>query len=361
MKHIAVLVSLILPGLVAGCMSDRELQSLRADSSALERQNFDRQQGSESRYQNLNDRVAQFEKNQAETRRDLARVTATLDELRVQLQRLQGDIQETQYRARRGASGEAGSGAKGADVETRLGDLEKQLSIRRNSTPPPQPQTKPAVEEPTKAEQATPPLLTLPPAPSTPPPQVASPAPAPPQPSPAHQAQPADQVPSGAPALPPAPPGPPPQPRVAALPPPATPSPARLPAPPSPTEGTVADQLYKRALKDYQDKNYEAAVVNFKQYLKQAPKSSQSGNAQYLVGESLYAQKQYEAAIVAFDEVVQKYGQDSKVATAMLKQGYAFAELKDARNARFFLQQVQKKYPNSPEAQQAAEKLKQLR
>ena len=45
----------------------------------------------------------------------------------------------------------------------------------------------------------------------------------------------------------------------------------------------------------------------------------------------------------------------------MLKQGYAFAELKDARNARFFLQQVQKKYPSSPEAQQAAEKLKQLR
>jgi len=45
----------------------------------------------------------------------------------------------------------------------------------------------------------------------------------------------------------------------------------------------------------------------------------------------------------------------------MLKQGYAFAELKDTRNARFFLQQVQKKYPNSSEAQQAAEKLKQLR
>ena len=80
-----------------------------------------------------------------------------------------------------------------------------------------------------------------------------------------------------------------------------------------------------------------------------------------MIGESLYAQKQYEAAIVAFDEVVQRYSNDPKAPAAMLKQGYGFAELRDPRNARFFLQQVQKKYPNSPEAQQAAEKLKQLR
>jgi tol-pal system protein YbgF len=146
---------------------------------------------------------------------------------------------------------------------------------------------------------------------------------------------------------------------VAALPP--TSTTARPPATFSPAETNVADQLYKRALKDYQEKNYEAAVVNFKQYLKQAPKSPQAGSAQYMIGESLYAQKQYEAAIVAFDEVVQKHSQDPKVAAAMLKQGYAFAELKDTRNARFFFQQVQKKYPNSAEAQQAAEKLKQLR
>jgi tol-pal system protein YbgF len=123
---------------------------------------------------------------------------------------------------------------------------------------------------------------------------------------------------------------------------------------------SVDDQLYKRALKDYQEKNYEAAVVNFKQYLKQAPKSPLAGNAQYLIGESLYAQKQYEAAIVAFDEVVQKHSQDPKVAAAMLKQGYAFAELKATPKAQFFLREVQEKYPGSPEAQQAAEKMKAL-
>ena len=60
------------------------------------------------------------------------------------------------------------------------------------------------------------------------------------------------------------------------------------------------------------------------------------GSAQYWIGDSLYAQKQFEAAIVAFDEVIRKYPEDNKVPAALLKQGYAFAELKDVRNARFF-------------------------
>ena len=332
MKRVFVLVSLLLAGLVMGCASDRDLQAMRADAQALERQSSERQQTVEARLQSVSDRVAQSEKTQAEARRDLARTAATLDELRVQLQRLQGDIQETQYRVRRGTTGGEGiSATKLTDLETRLSELEKQFPARKSATPPVA-QQKPE-QEPGLSPPAPPASSTVDSSPSTLP-LPATPAPIPPPP-------------------------PPPTPRVAALPP--TNTTSRPPATPSPGEANVADQLYKRALKDYQEKNYEAAVVNFKQYLKQAPKSPQAGNAQYLIGESLYAQKQYEAAIVAFDEVVQKHSQDPKVAAAMLKQGYAFAELKDARNARFFLQQVQKKYPNSPEAQQAADKLKQLR
>ena len=332
MKQVFVLVSLLLSGLVTGCASDRELQTVRADTQALERQNSERQQTVEARLQNVSDRVARFEKAQQEAGRNLAQTVADLNELRTQLGRLKGDIEETRQRMRRGATGGEGvSAAKLAEFETRLGDVERQLLSRKSATPPPIPQPKPELEPAPPASFTTdssPPTPASPSLPATPGPQQQQP-------------------------------GPPPTPRVAALPPASATS--RPPATPSPAEANVADQLYKRALKDYQERNYEAAVVNFKQYLKQAPKSPQAGNAQYLIGESLYAQKQYEAAIVAFDEIVQKHGQDPKVAAAMLKQGYAFAELKDARNARFFLQQVQKKYPNTPEAQQAAEKLKQLR
>jgi tol-pal system protein YbgF len=124
--------------------------------------------------------------------------------------------------------------------------------------------------------------------------------------------------------------------------------------------GDEADSLYKRAIKEQQQGNHEVAIVLYKQFLRQYPKASTAGHAQYGIGESLYAQKQYEAAIVAFDEVIRKYPNDNRIPAALLKQGYAFAELKDVRNARFFLQQVQQKYPNSPEARQAEEKLRQL-
>lgn len=119
-------------------------------------------------------------------------------------------------------------------------------------------------------------------------------------------------------------------------------------------------QLYRQALQEYRQGDYEAAIVAFKEYVQQHSTSPLASNAQYWIGEALYAQQQFEAAIVAFDEVVRKYPSAEKVPAALLKQGYAFAELDDARNARFFLQQVQRRYPQSPEAQQAAEKLQQL-
>ena len=318
MKRWFVLVSLLLPGLIVGCASDSDVRALRTDTLVLERQRSELQQTVEARLQTVGDRVAQFEKTQAETRRELARTTATLDELRIHMQRLQGDIQETQHRVRRGTNGETGSSTKLADMETRLNALEQQLTSRRSTTPPSSTATEPAPSSP------APPVAANPVTPSLPVPP------------------------------PPPPPGPPPQPRVAAVPPASS-------VPPPAAESHVADQLYQRGIKEYREGNYDSAIVNFRQFLKQASKSPQAGNAQYLIGEALYAQKQYDPAIVAFDDVVQKYPKDPKVAAAMLKEGYAFAELKDARNARYFLQQVLKKFPDSPEAQKASEKLKQLR
>lgn len=320
MKRLFVLVSLLLSGLIVGCASDSDVRALRTDTLVLERQRSELQQTVEARMQTLGDRVAQFDKTQAETRRELARTTATLDELRIQMQRLQGDIQETQHRVRRGTDGETGSSTKAAEIETRLHALEQQLTSRRSATPPSLSATEPAPSSP------APPIAANPVTPSLP-------VPIPP---------------------PPPPPGPPPQPRVAAVPPASS-------VPPPAAESHVADQLYQRGIKEYREGNYDSAVVNFRQFLKQAPKSPQAGNAQYLIGEALYAQKQYDPAIVAFDDVVQKYPRDPKVAAAMLKEGYAFAELKDVRNARYFLQQVLKKFPDSSEAQKASEKLKQLR
>lgn len=128
MKQVFALVSLLLSGLLAGCASDTDLHAIQADTSGLQRQNTERHQTVEARVQQLGERVAQFEQSQLAARRDLARINATLDELRVQLQRLRGDVQETQIQAQRGGTGGEGvSASRLANFETRLGDLEKQL------------------------------------------------------------------------------------------------------------------------------------------------------------------------------------------------------------------------------------------
>ena len=78
--------------------------------------------------QQLSERVAQFEQAQTAARRDLARINAALDELRVQLQRLRGDAQEAQIQVQRGTpGGEEASATRLTNFETRLDDLEKRL------------------------------------------------------------------------------------------------------------------------------------------------------------------------------------------------------------------------------------------
>jgi tol-pal system protein YbgF len=133
---------------------------------------------------------------------------------------------------------------------------------------------------------------------------------------------------------------------------------------PSPASQTPPDEtevhLYERGLRAYQAGDYEGALEFLRHFLKQYAQSPLAGNVQYWIGESLYAQHQYKAAIAAFDHVVQKYPNDTKVPAAMLNQGLAFVKLQDVQRARFFLQQVQEKYADSLEADQAKATLQQM-
>jgi outer membrane murein-binding lipoprotein Lpp len=128
MKRWFVLMSLFLPGLIMGCASETDLQALHAGTSALQRQSSTRHQTVEARVQQLSERVTQFEQAQIAAQRDLARINAALDELRVQLQRLRGDAREAQIQVQRGTQGgEEVSAARLTNFESRLDDLEKQL------------------------------------------------------------------------------------------------------------------------------------------------------------------------------------------------------------------------------------------
>jgi tol-pal system protein YbgF len=148
------------------------------------------------------------------------------------------------------------------------------------------------------------------------------------------------------------------------------PPPASPPVPPSPTPtpptspdrpavGAAASpgDLYKNALSDYAKGNYDLAIDGFRNYIALYPKTSLIPNAQYWLGESYYSQRKYDDAIKEFEHFVTQHPDNSKVASALLKQGYAYLELGNASRGRAVLSALVKRFPRSPEARLAKERL----
>jgi tol-pal system protein YbgF len=118
---------------------------------------------------------------------------------------------------------------------------------------------------------------------------------------------------------------------------------------------------YRMALALVQQENYAEAVPRLRSYLRKYPDTPLSDNAQYWIGESYYAQRDFNNAILAFYDVTRRYPKGDKVCAAMLKQGFAFAELGDAADARIVLERLIQTHPDCDEADRARVKLASLR
>ena len=348
MRRFIKLTSFLLAGILAGCTTDVDMANMRDNT-------LHSTQIQAEKTTTIQEQLARLEATEAERQRSLLRLNAALDALQVQQRALRGELEELQYQ-----QGQASSGVdmRLAALEQRLGSLEIQpaasgSALESNSDDLRLPQV--------GAEISPQPVVVPPPAAVGQ--DVAALSPAEPEPvlePPSTQEQ--LDVAAAPPDLergplpePPSTPGP----QETAVPEPAQPEPE--PVIETPRDDPQAARLFQRARHDYQQGDYEVAIILFKQYLRQHPRSPQAGDAQYWIGESLYAQKEFNAAIVAFDEVIQEYPQNDMVASSTLKVGLSFANLGDQPNARFFLQQVQENFPNSSQAQLATEKLKQLR
>ena len=323
MRRFALFANLLMAGLLSGCTSEVDMANMRDNTLHSTQIRSDQ-------VTTIQERVTRLETSEEEKQRSLIRMTAALDELRLEHRKLRGELEESQYHQEQ----------IGTDLDYRLTALDQRLRLLETrpgvggiapgqlgpgSEPPP---LDPGLEIEPPVEPIAEPTL---PAPESEPVAVEPPAT--------------------------------PEPEVVVVEPLPTPEPEPVVEPPAlpPAEDPEAIRLFQRAREDYQQGNYEVAIILFKQYLRQYPQAVQAGDAQYWVGESLYAQKEYNAAIVAFDEVIQQYPRNEMVAAATLKVGLSFANLGDKPNARFFLQQVQEKFAISAEAQLATEKLKQLR
>jgi TolA-binding protein len=81
------------------------------------------------------------------------------------------------------------------------------------------------------------------------------------------------------------------------------------------------EQLFAAAYADYSRGNFDLAISEFRQYVETYPTSELADNAQYWIGEILYAQRKFAASVVEFEKVGVLNPKGDKTATALYKRG----------------------------------------
>jgi tol-pal system protein YbgF len=120
------------------------------------------------------------------------------------------------------------------------------------------------------------------------------------------------------------------------------------------------DVLYNNGLRDYNGGKNDLAVQEFSDYIKFYPNTDLAGNCYYYLGEIQFKQGNYQQAAQSYDQVLQNFPSGNKAASAQLKKGFALVELGKQDEGVTELRHLIQRYPHSPEALQARERLRKL-
>lgn len=127
-----------------------------------------------------------------------------------------------------------------------------------------------------------------------------------------------------------------------------------------PASAPSADLLYSNGLRDLNGKKYDLAAQEFGDYLKFYGTTDLASNAQFYLGEILFAQQQYQQAIDAYSKVIGNYPKSFKIAPAHLKRALALITLGERSSGVSELRMVVKSYPGTDEERRAKAKLQEL-
>jgi len=116
-------------------------------------------------------------------------------------------------------------------------------------------------------------------------------------------------------------------------------------------------ELYSQAYADFARGNYDLATQGFTEYLKSYPSTDFSDNAQYWIGECLYGKQKYQEAIEAWNQLFRDYPASDKLPDARVKKGMALEKLGRRSQALVEYRYVIDRFPNSPAARIARERL----
>src|ERR1700745_3821533 len=118
------------------------------------------------------------------------------------------------------------------------------------------------------------------------------------------------------------------------------------------------DVLYNNGLRDYNGGKNDLASQEFSDYIKFYPNTDLAGNAYFYLGELQFKQGNYQQAVQSYDQVLQNFPSGNKAASAQLKKGFGLLELGKQDEGVSELRHLIQRYPHSPEALQARERLR---
>jgi tol-pal system protein YbgF len=121
-----------------------------------------------------------------------------------------------------------------------------------------------------------------------------------------------------------------------------------------------AEQLFAAAYSDYSRGNYDLALSEFRQYVETYPSSELADNAQYWIGEILYAQKKLPEAAAELERVAAINPKGDKTTIALYKRGLVLLEMGQNEDGIAQLQALIKAYPKTAEAGLATQQLEKM-
>ena len=121
------------------------------------------------------------------------------------------------------------------------------------------------------------------------------------------------------------------------------------------------EQMYQGGLDAFKSNEMQKARDILTKFIGLYPKNALVANSHYWIGETYYNQKNYEQAILEYQEIIKNFSGKEKVPAAMLKQAMSFKELGDDKSAKYIYKKLIETYPRTEEAKRAKEKLKGLK
>jgi len=119
-------------------------------------------------------------------------------------------------------------------------------------------------------------------------------------------------------------------------------------------------ETFQAGVRDYNAAKYDVAAGEFQDVLHFYPLDDLAGTAQFYLGEISYRQQNYADAVTAYTAVLEGFPGSPKAPAAQLRKGLALIQMNKKTAGAQDLRSLIQRYPQTPEAAQAKQKLANL-